>query len=79
MGDRNTRFFHTSTIVRRARNRINSLLDSEENLVSDESNLKQLIRDFYVQLYCEALAISTACPSLPSLFPPIERPDWERF
>ena len=33
LGDRNTKYFHTSTIIRRCRNRIEALKDNEDRWV----------------------------------------------
>ncbi|XP_074297469.1 uncharacterized protein LOC141628195 [Silene latifolia] len=50
-GDRNTSYFHVSTLVRRWRNRINSLKNSDRNWVENKSDLKNLVIDFYKYLY----------------------------
>ncbi|XP_021730835.1 uncharacterized protein LOC110697764 [Chenopodium quinoa] len=39
-GDRNTRFFHLSTIIRRRRNRIETLKDSNDEWVTDPTQVK---------------------------------------
>lgn len=52
-GDRNTRYFHTSTIVKRRRNKITSLCTEEGNWISDDEALKSLAVNFYSNLYTE--------------------------
>ncbi|GLT60498.1 hypothetical protein SLA2020_332620 [Shorea laevis] len=49
-GDRNTSFYHASTIIRRSRNRISALkVDGE--WVAEPQYLKQHIREFFVGLF----------------------------
>lgn len=50
-GDRNTTFFHTSTIIRRRRNRIEALRDDEGRWISDKQELENLAVDYYKKLY----------------------------
>ncbi|KAF3661675.1 hypothetical protein FXO37_12812 [Capsicum annuum] len=50
-GDNNTRFFHTSTLNRRRRNRINSLRDDSRNWNYSEENIKNSIFQYYNNLY----------------------------
>ncbi|KAL8159526.1 LOW QUALITY PROTEIN: hypothetical protein V2J09_001063 [Rumex salicifolius] len=42
-GDRNTGFFHASTVTRRRRNRVEALLDSTGNWVHDRADLEELL------------------------------------
>ncbi|KAF7825206.1 Retrovirus-related Pol polyprotein LINE-1 [Senna tora] len=42
-GDRNTSFFHSSTLVRHSKNRIEALKDDGDNWVWDEPSLKQMV------------------------------------
>lgn len=50
-GDRNTKFFHTSTIIRRRRNRINMLKDDERRWISNALDLESLAVGYYRRLY----------------------------
>ena len=50
-GDRNTHFFHLSTIIRRKSNKINMIKDGNENSTTDQSNIEQLFIDFYKDLF----------------------------
>ncbi|XP_061364604.1 uncharacterized protein LOC133308038 [Gastrolobium bilobum] len=52
-GDRNTKYYHTSTIIRRKRNKILKLQDDKGNWVIEEENLINLARDFFLKLFRE--------------------------
>lgn len=51
LGDRNTKYFHTSTVVRRRRNRIEALKDDEGRWITTASDLEKLAVDYYKRLY----------------------------
>ncbi|KAL8137127.1 hypothetical protein V2J09_003128 [Rumex salicifolius] len=51
LGDRNTAFFHTSTVIRRRRNRIEMLRDDDGSWVSDASALESMVTQYYQRLY----------------------------
>ncbi|XP_010424324.1 PREDICTED: uncharacterized protein LOC104709399 [Camelina sativa] len=50
-GDRNTRYFHISTIIRRRRNRIEMLKNDEGIWISDLKDLEGLVVSYYKMLY----------------------------
>lgn len=50
-GDRNTRLFHTSTLVRRRKTLNGSLQDGNGKWVEDSSELKEMARQYYSDLY----------------------------
>ncbi|KAL8143344.1 hypothetical protein V2J09_016376 [Rumex salicifolius] len=50
-GDRNTRFYHLSTIIRRRSNKILSLQNSEGTWISDRLEVEKLVVDFFAGLY----------------------------
>ena len=52
-GDRNTRFFHTSTIIRRRRNRISTLQDENEEWIEDPASLRDLVVNHFKRLFTE--------------------------
>ncbi|XP_061350333.1 uncharacterized protein LOC133295506 [Gastrolobium bilobum] len=52
-GDRNTRFYHTTTIIRRARNKILELKKEEGHWVKEEDSLNMIIHDFFTNLFKE--------------------------
>ena len=49
--DRNMRFFHTSALIRRKRNRIVCLKDNQGNWVHDENEIVALIRNGFISLF----------------------------
>ena len=51
LGDRNTSFFHTSTVIRRRRNKIESLKNEEDRWISDPKELESLAVEYYRRLY----------------------------
>jgi len=50
-GDLNTKFFHVAASSRRKVNRITSLIDVNNNCVSDEDKLCEVARDYFVVLF----------------------------
>ena len=52
-GDRNTRYFHLSTIIKRRRNRIEALMDESNSWVNDDRRVKKLIFDYWSSLFRE--------------------------
>ena len=51
-GERNTTFFHTSTLVRRKRNLITCIQDNLGNWVEEEEEVAEVIRKGYSNLFC---------------------------
>lgn len=51
LGDRNTKYFHTSTVIRRRRNRIEMLKNDENSWISNKQELETLAVDYYRKLY----------------------------
>lgn len=64
LGDRNTSFFHISTLANKRRSIITSLRDNVGNWISDPLTIEKLINDFFINLF------STSHMSNPSVFPP---------
>ncbi|KAL8166154.1 hypothetical protein V2J09_007653 [Rumex salicifolius] len=55
-GDRNTTFFHTSTIVRRRRKSVVALRDTNANWIVDKAGLENMVVDYFADLYQEPVA-----------------------
>ena len=51
--DRNTRYYHLSTIVRRSFNRIEALQDAQGNWFWDDEGIKSMVRDFFLSLFSD--------------------------
>lgn len=50
-GDKNTNFFHTSCLVRRRRNRVETLQDDEGNWIEDAETLKNMEIEYLSNLF----------------------------
>ncbi|GKU91977.1 hypothetical protein SLEP1_g5773 [Rubroshorea leprosula] len=57
-GDRNTRFYHASTVIRRAQNRITAL-KVNDSWVTDPIALKNHVQDFFVDLFSQKVTRAT--------------------
>lgn len=44
-------YYHASTVVRRSRNKVDALKDSDENWISNPDDLKKLVNDFFQSLF----------------------------
>ena len=51
LGDRNTKYYHTSTIVRRKRNKIEMLKDDDGRWIDHPEELEKLAINYYKRLY----------------------------
>ncbi|KAL8137631.1 hypothetical protein V2J09_003632 [Rumex salicifolius] len=51
LGDRNTKFFHASTVIRRRKNRISALRNAKDEWVEDQGELETMATNFFKQLY----------------------------
>lgn len=52
-GDRNTRYFHTKTVIRRQNNRVNMLKNSQGEWVEDAEVIKQMACSYFHELFSE--------------------------
>jgi len=52
-GDRNTKYFHTATIIRRRFNQINAIKDGDGMWCTDSSKIKQLLVAHFRTLFCD--------------------------
>uniref|UniRef100_A0A803P0Z6 Reverse transcriptase domain-containing protein n=1 Tax=Cannabis sativa TaxID=3483 RepID=A0A803P0Z6_CANSA len=57
-GDRNSSFFHASTMVRRKRNHIWNLKDSNGSLVSNEREIGFILNDYFKSLFSSRGSVS---------------------
>ncbi|PRQ56922.1 putative endonuclease/exonuclease/phosphatase [Rosa chinensis] len=73
-GDRNTKFFHLTTLLRRRKNKIEGLFDSNGTWFTDSASMKNIVVDFFTNLF------SSQCDEgsrfvIPWLFPDIDHED----
>lgn len=73
-GERNTRFFHTTTIIRRHKNHITRIKLDGGNWCEDQRVLKEAARDFFVKLYTAEPCLP--CDSTTWAFPPLSH--WDK-
>ncbi|XP_038979184.1 uncharacterized protein LOC120109519 [Phoenix dactylifera] len=65
-GDRNTRFFHQSTIIRRHRNRIGRIRDSSGRVSEDQETVRRILVQFFRDRWTESGGTDGgACGSVP--------------
>lgn len=78
-GDRNTRYFHILTVIRRRRNQIETLLDNDSTWASDSSHVQELISHYWENLFQEE-AVSCRNNIMPwNYFPSINVDDMEKI
>ncbi|CAL8078089.1 unnamed protein product [Prunus armeniaca] len=73
-GDRNTKFFHLTTIVRRRRIRIEKLKNDNDMWVEEAEGLKELAVNYFFGLFAMTLRDHSGL-SMPNLFPSINDVD----
>ena len=56
-GDCNTSFFHITTVVRRQRNKIRSLVNGVGECIQDEKGIRELIQSGFIKLYSSKLNV----------------------
>ncbi|CAL8166302.1 unnamed protein product [Prunus armeniaca] len=70
-GDRNTKFFHLSTVIRRRRNKLEGLNNDDGVWVIEKSGMKQIVYEYFQGLF--NVSVSTGAYSLlPYLFPQLD-------
>ncbi|XP_074298539.1 uncharacterized protein LOC141629436 [Silene latifolia] len=76
-GDRNTSYFHVTTLVRRWRNKISTLKDDSEQCQDDPSRVKQIVVEYYKTLYTDEhnSGFNNAIPW--DIFQDFNNEDWE--
>ncbi|KAA3481886.1 reverse transcriptase [Gossypium australe] len=72
-GDRNTKYFHTATIVRRRRNKIEGVKNTTGTWVTDPEALKQMTMEYFQKLFTPEN--DTCHNSIRSAFPKIMEQD----
>lgn len=62
-GDRNSRYFHGITTVRRRKNVSDLLQDLDGNWVGDQENLERLVTNYFKDLFTDKASVESACIS----------------
>ncbi|XP_021834215.1 uncharacterized protein LOC110774005 [Prunus avium] len=75
-GDRNTKFFHTSTTIRRNRNRITRILGDDGTLYEKQEDVERVFRDYFLKLF--ASDGSRTWNGVLDCIHPIVDDDWNR-
>ncbi|XP_034217323.1 uncharacterized protein LOC117628881 [Prunus dulcis] len=70
-GDRNTKFFHTTTIIRRKRNKIERLKNANGIWIEEANSLKILAVDHFSNLF-STTSLGDYVIDPPNLFPPVD-------
>ncbi|CAL2271912.1 unnamed protein product [Prunus armeniaca] len=70
-GDRNTKFFHMSTIIRRRKNKIDRLKNDAGIWVDEADGIKYLAMNYFSDLFSPA-HVPTSRFAIPNLFPCID-------
>lgn len=70
-GDRNTKFFHLTTIIRRRRNTIERHKNNEGVLVKEAENIKALAVEFFMELFNQPSSDGFV-DVIPNLFPRLD-------
>lgn len=50
-GDKNTKFFHATTIQRRERNKLQRIKNDEEEWVEGQEDIQRLIKEYFQEIY----------------------------
>ncbi|XP_028761232.1 uncharacterized protein LOC114719845 [Neltuma alba] len=58
-GDRNSKFFHATTMIRRKKSRVEALQDDQGNWISNQHTLRQMAHDFFKNLYSRDPCVTT--------------------
>lgn len=51
LGDKNTRFFHISTLNKRRKIKINALKNTDGNWITEKEGIKSIILDYFSDLF----------------------------
>lgn len=79
-GDRNTRFFHISTLTRRKKNKIDRLCNDHGQWIEDQRALKELVVDYFKDIFA-AESSEPPCSPIEGSFPRVDNDisiAWER-
>ncbi|XP_074290991.1 uncharacterized protein LOC141617725 [Silene latifolia] len=78
-GDRNTRFFHLSTIIRRKKNQIECLQDDQGNWIWDHSTVKQMVINDLKNVFAGPVSVCDLTGLTIGLFPQLTCEEKEKL
>ncbi|KAK9937007.1 hypothetical protein M0R45_013825 [Rubus argutus] len=70
-GDRNTKFFHLTTLIQRRRNKIEGLFDDNDVWTTDCTSMKTIAINYFSRLFTFEASLDTLF-HIPNLFPDLE-------
>ncbi|XP_016652264.1 PREDICTED: uncharacterized protein LOC107881841 [Prunus mume] len=73
-GDKNTKFFHLSIVVRKRRNKIEGLNDSDGNWTTEKSDMQAIVTSHFKDLFSSKTRIGEMV-DLPQFFPDLDSTD----
>lgn len=73
-GDKNTKFFHLSTVVRRRRNKIEGLNDRDGNWTTEKFDMQAIVTSHFKDLFSSKTRIGEMV-DLPQFFPDLDSTD----
>ena len=71
-GDRNTKYFHTSTIIRRRFNRVDTLMSDTGDWCSNQDEIKTMIMAHFKQLFSPSDEVEAGPLNIATEFPRME-------
>ncbi|KAK9929513.1 hypothetical protein M0R45_026609 [Rubus argutus] len=77
-GDKNTKYFHLTTLVRRKRNKIECLFDSHGHWYDDSTNMMNIAVNFFSNLFSHN-SLEDSMFNIPRFFPRMEPADIEKI
>ena len=76
-GDRNTSFYHTSTVIWRRFNRIEGLKLANNEWCYDANNVKRTIVEYFKALFSETESAEPPLNIFPGSFPPLTEVNYQ--
>ncbi|XP_019166674.1 PREDICTED: uncharacterized protein LOC109162425 [Ipomoea nil] len=77
-GDRNTKFYHAATLMRRSRNKVLSLQNDNGIWITDTEELRNLVQDFYINLFKKDTGTDLS-RAVRGFFPVLDEVEWASF
>uniref|UniRef100_A0A803L7F2 Uncharacterized protein n=1 Tax=Chenopodium quinoa TaxID=63459 RepID=A0A803L7F2_CHEQI len=78
-GDRNTRYFHLSTVIRRRHIRIETIQNIQGEWVTDSSEVRSIVQHYWQGLFSDERRAAVEARLLWDYFPEIASNDFEKL